>query len=435
MRRTCLTFTCHPQAPKTDWIVLTAHRPPISFPLARGQCVVCGANCALTAKTETCTCGSNLAVRYGTDADAFHRAREARAPGLWRYGALLPVSAEHASKLQVGWTPLLHLETDAGVALYLKDETRNPSGSLKDRASEVAVAVAAAHGIDTLVMASTGNAAASLSAIGAAAGRRVIVAVPANVPPAKLAQIRAYGATVHKIAGTYAEACAVAARIAHATGAMNRTTGLNPFTREGKKTCAFEIAEQMDWDAPDWVIVPTGDGNILSAMAKGFAELHALGVITRQPRLVAVQTSAATTIVLAFDPALPGAASHGTIADSIDVAEPQDFHAAVAALRATDGRAVIVPDDEIRASVLAMASRHGVFLEPSSAAAHAAFVRLQRDGAFAKGARVVLLGTGTGLKDPRPVLEAFEGEALTATRPEDWRQLLEPVTAPVGEPA
>lgn len=397
--------------------------------------MVCGAFCALTAQSETCACGGNLAVRYDTGAEAFHRVRTGGAAGLWRYGALLPVGAEYASKLKVGWTPLLHLGTGEGVALYLKDDTRNPSGSLKDRASEVAVAVAAAHGIDTLVMASTGNAAASLSAIGAAAGCRVIVAVPANVPPAKLVQIRAYGARVHKIAGTYAEACAVAARIAHATGAMNRTTGLNPFTREGKKTCAFEIAEQMGWEAPDWVIVPTGDGNILSAMAKGFAELQALGVIARLPRLVAVQTAAATTIARAFDPALPAAATHGTIADSIDVAEPQDFHAAVEALRATEGVAVIVGDDEIRAGVLAMASRHGVFLEPSSAAAHAAFVRLQRDGVFARGARVVLLGTGTGLKDPRPVLEAFEDEALTTTCPEDWRQLLDPVVDPVGEPA
>ncbi len=398
--------------------------------------MVCGTSCVLTAQSETCSCGGNLAVQYNIDAEAFHRSRGVNSPGLWRYSALLPVGADYASKLKVGWTPLLHLETDGGVSLYLKDETRNPSGSLKDRASEVVVAVAAAHGINTLVMASTGNAAASLSAIGAAAGCQVIVVVPANVPSAKLAQIRAYGARVHKIAGTYAEACTVAARIAHAIGAINRTTGLNPFTREGKKTCAFEIAEQMDWDAPDWVIVPTGDGNILSAMAKGFAELHALGVIARLPRLVAVQTLAATTIARAFAPALPAAAANGTIADSIDVAEPLDFHAAVDALRATDGQAVIVPDEEIRASVLAVASRYGVFLEPSSAAAHAAFVRLQREGAFARGARVVLLGTGNGLKDPRPVLDAFEGEALAATRPEDWRQLLgASVADPVGEPA
>lgn len=408
---------------------MTAHRPPLSSPLARGQCLLCGAACALTARSETCACGGNLAVRPDTDAATFHRMSDA--PGLWRYAALLPVGAEYAGKLKVGWTPLLHLETSGGVALHLKDDTRNPSGSLKDRASEVAVAVAVAQGIDTLVMASTGNAAASLSAIGAAAGRRVIVTVPATVPPAKLAQIRAYGARVHKIAGSYAEACGVAARIAREIGAMNRTTGLNPFTREGKKTCAFEIAEQLDWEAPDWVIVPTGDGNILSAMAKGFAELQALGVIARLPQLVAVQTAAAPIIARAFDPALPDASGQGTIADSIDVAEPQDFHAAVMALRATGGVAVVVGDAEIRASVLTMAARHGVFLEPSSAAAHAAFVRLAGEGVFARGARVVLLGTGTGLKDPRPVLEAFATETLPETRPEEWRQLLDPV----GEPA
>lgn len=348
---------------------------------------------------------------------------------MWQFEPFLPVAAQWGSHLQVGGTPLLNFGSVQGINLWLKDETRNPSGSLKDRASELVLAVAAACGITEVVMASTGNAAASLAAVGAAQKTRVTVVVPRDIPVAKLAQIRAFGAEVHRIDGSYAVACTVAGNLAQARGALNRTTGLNPFTREGKKTCALEIAKQLQWDAPDWVIIPTGDGNILSAMAKGFSDLQTAGLIQQQPRLVAVQTAAACPIAQAFDTSLQGGAS-ATCADSINVAAPMDLRAAVLALQRTAGQAVVVDDAEISAAVMNMAARFGVFLEPSSAAGYAGFERLRRQGVFAAGDRVVLLGTGTGLKDLRVVIAAAEAQAATAVHPDDWRSLIaQPVLA------
>lgn len=400
------------------------------FRRVTASCLACGRRLSVTAHSLTCDCGGNLDLQQPVSASpqALRRALEhCSTRSMWQFEPFLPVAAHWGSHLQVGGTPLLNLGSVQGINLWLKDETRNPSGSLKDRASELVLAVAAACGITEVVMASTGNAAASLAAVGAAQQTCVTVVVPRDIPVAKLAQICAFGAEVHRIDGSYAAACAVAGKLAKARGALNRTTGLNPFTREGKKTCAFEIALQLQWDAPDWVIVPTGDGNILSAMAKGFADLKAAGLIQQHVRLVAVQTAAACPIAQAFDPALWGessATSSVTCADSINVADPMDLQAAVLALQSTAGQAVVVDDAEISAAVMTMAARFGVFLEPSSAAGYAGFERLRQQGVFAAGDRVVLLGTGTGLKDLRVVIDAAEAQSAPAVHPDDWRSLI-----------
>ncbi|WP_417713950.1 threonine synthase [Pseudophaeobacter arcticus] len=407
-----------------------------------GGCLDCGQQQPITARSLTCGCGGNLELRQpiSTSPGSLRQrltddAQNASSHGMWQFEAFLPVGAEWRSHLQVGNTPLLDLGTTRDIRLWLKDETRNPSGSLKDRASELVLAVAAAFGIDEVVMASTGNAAASLAAIGAAQKTRVTVVVPRDIPVAKLAQIQAFGAEVHRIDGPYAAACTVAGKLAQARGAMNRTTGLNPFTREGKKTCALEIARQMDWLPPDWVVVPTGDGNILSAMAKGFADLKACGMIPHLPRLLAVQTAAACPIAqtfdaAVFDPALQGRAPD-TCADSINVPAPMDLRAAVLALHRSGGRAVVVDDAEITHAVMTLASHFGVFLEPSAAAGYAGFEKLQQQGLFAPGDRVVLLGTGTGLKDLRVAIAASEAHTAPCLHPGDWRSLVAPA-APLG---
>ncbi|GAA0331098.1 threonine synthase [Sphingomonas oligophenolica] len=406
----------------------------------RADCVACGRSHILSARTEACDCDrrENLALHYSLDAEtgsALRGSLAGNAPSLWRYAPLLPVESRFASRLQVGWTPLIDCGPCGSAHLFLKDETRLPSGSLKDRASEMVVAVAVAHGIDQVIVASTGNAAASLACIGAAAGVQVTVLVPATVPPAKLAQIVAYGARVHRVAGRYDDAFVMAGKIAEAQGIINRSTGLNPFTREGKKTCALEIAEQLGWQAPDWVIVPTGDGNILSAVWQGFRELAALGWLERMPRLVAVQSVASRYITSVFNGEEPRSAGNGeTIADSITVGHARDATAALAALNESAGVAVTVDDDEIIAAVLALGARFGMFAEPSSAAAFAAFERLNEAGRFARGDRVVCLITGTGLKDLRPVLAASALDAEPAVDPADWRSIV-PVAAQPVEPA
>lgn len=406
----------------------------------RADCIDCGRLHALAADSQCCDCPAlgNLAVRYRLDSEMSRALRESIAagePSLWRYAPLLPVSRRFASHLAVGWTPLLDCGPVGGARLLLKDETRNPSGSLKDRATEIVVAVAAAAGVRRVIVASTGNAAASLACIGAAAGLDVTILVPDAVPPAKLAQILAYGARVHRVAGRYDDAYIMAARIAEAEGILNRSTGRNPFTREGKKTCAFEIAEQLGWQAPEWVIVPTGDGNILSAIWKGFLELVALGLLDSAPRLIAAQAEASSVIAARHEGRASGGGDGATIADSINVGEPRDATAALAALTDSRGLAVMVDDTEIVAAVSALASRFGVFAEPSSAAAFAAFEKLRAARCFEPGDRVVCLVTGTGLKDLRPVLGAAASDAAPAVDPAEWRRLVATsVAAPLATP-
>lgn len=399
----------------------------------QAECVECGRASRLSAASGTCGCErrGNLAVRYTLDAArraALLDSVAADEPSLWRYAPLLPVERRFASRLMVGRTPLIDCGEVGGARLHIKDETRNPSGSLKDRASEVVVAVAAAHGLREVIVASTGNAAASLACVAASAGLRAVIVVPQTAPPAKLAQILAYGATVYRVAGRYDDAFALVETVSEKRGLFNRSTGINPFTREGKKTCAFEIAEQLGWRAPDWVIAPTGDGNILSALWKGFQELAALGLLSALPRLVAAQSVASAAIARAHGRhrALPNPdAADATIADSITVDEPRDRVAALAALRDSDGVAVEVDDRAIVAATRAMASRFGLFVEPSSAAAFAAFERMSEAGLIEPGQRVVCLATGTGLKDLRSVLSVASPEALAESapllRPGDWR--------------
>ncbi|AWK88330.1 threonine synthase [Azospirillum thermophilum] len=408
---------------------------PCRLTTDRADCVACGRPQPLPAGAAVCDCGrrENLAVRYPLDPARRAALLAAVAAGersLWRYAPLLPVGARHASRLQVGWTPLIDCGEVEGVRLHLKDETRNPSGSLKDRASEVVVAVAAARGVERVVVASTGNAAASLACIAASAGLTAVILVPQTVPQAKLAQILAYGATVYRVAGSYDDAFALVETASERLGLFNRSTGLNPFTREGKKTVALEIAEQLGWQAPDWVIVPTGDGNILSAVWKGFRELAALGLIARTPRLVAAQSAASPAIARAHGahPLLPPPdAAETTVADSITVDRPRDGTAALQALAESDGLAVEVDDEAIVAGVGEAAARFGLFVEPSGGAAVAAFRRLARAGLFERNQRVVCLATGSGLKDLRPILGAVTPEWLDRraplVRPGDWQSI------------
>lgn len=328
---------------------------------------------------------------------------------LWRYEALLPASSAFASNLHVGGTPLIDLGVDRdGIRLFAKDDTRNPSGSLKDRATEVALAVAKTLGYDTVIGASTGNAGASLACLAAAHGLNAKVVVPASAPRTKLVQILAYGAELIKIDGSYDEAFDIALDLAHREGIFCRNTGVNPYVREGKKTCAFEIAEQLDWEVPDWVIVPCGDGNVLSGIGTGFLQLATLGVTARVPRLVAAQARTSDSIARTFDiairagaiPRAPTPVSPDTCADSISVGRPRDHVGAIRSLLACDGRPVVVSDDAILAARRELARCFGLWVEPAAAASLAAARALQEQGAISPGDSVVLVLTGTGLKDP-----------------------------------
>ncbi len=217
----------------------------------------------------------------------------------------LPVESEWFAPIPVGKTPLWapqRLREQFGAPnLWLKDDTCNPSGSFKDRASWLVAAFAKKHGVQEIVLASTGNAASSMAAVGAAAGLRIKVFLPASAPPAKRIQVLQYGAELIAVDGSYDQAFDLCLEASRLYGWYNRNTGYNPYTREGKKTCSYEILEQLGWKCPDKVFVSVGDGNIISGLWKGFVDFYSIGLIDRLPQLVGVQAEKSDAIKRAFD--------------------------------------------------------------------------------------------------------------------------------------
>ena len=343
-------------------------------------------------------------------------------------------SAEYFPPFPVGDTPLLAVPELLSVLgtpnLQIKDDTRNPSGSTKDRASFLVVAKAKEYGYKTVATASTGNAATALAAVAAASGIRAVVFVPASAPREKLVQMLAYGATVMPIDGTYDEAFELCCAACEEFGWYNRNTALNPFTIEGKKTAALEIARQMTPEAPDVVVVPTGDGVILSGLAKGFDDLVRGGLIDRPPRLIAVQPDESASIAHALITGsesitpVPGAKS---VADSLTVEAPRNAIQCLRAIRASGGGGVVVSDDEIVDGIAELAQHTGVFAEPAGAAVLPGLRRALQSGLVDRRERIVLLVTGTGLKDvasasravaePSPIKPNLEAVA------QRWREI------------
>lgn len=381
------------------------------------KCPVCGRSYSADEVQYTCpACGEvgtlevlydYQALRTQLDRDALRNHSE---QSMWRYKALLPI--EGGSKvppLRVGMTPLYdttRLADALGLQqVWLKDDGQNPTGSLKDRASAMIVARAMEQGIQTVSTASTGNAAAALSGIGASMGMNIIIFVPASAPEAKIAQLLVYGATVLLVEDTYDVAFDLCSQMCLSEGWYCRNTGMNPYTVEGKKTVAYEIAEQLNWNVPDVVMVGVGDGNIIAGVYKGFYDLLQLGWIQRIPRLIGVQAEGSSALVHAWENKLkpqdmqPMTAD--TIADSISAGIPRDRAKALRAVRETQGAMIAVPDNEIIAAIPELARLTGVFGEPSCTAVYAGAKRAVQSGLLDKNESVLLLMTGNGLKDIR----------------------------------
>jgi threonine synthase len=281
--------------------------------------------------------------------------------------------------------------------LLLKDDTRQPTGSFKDRASQLVVANALERNCDTICAASTGNAGSSLAGMAAAAGLRSVVLVPASASATKLTQTAAFGALLLPVDGSYDDAFELSLQLEQETGWINRNTAWNPFTIEGKKTAAIEIAYQLNWQVPDVVFVPTGDGVILSGLYKGFSDCLRLGWIDRIPRLIAVQAEGSCVVVDSLqDSSLRRRPESHTAADSICVDAPRNLDMALRAIRDTNGAGVKVSDNEIFSAVSEMAELTGVFAEPAAAAAWAGAHKWLREET--EPLTAVLLITGSGLK-------------------------------------
>jgi len=347
---------------------------------------------------------------------------------LWSYLPLLPVKdppGEATPLHAAGGTPVFHLRRLAQTLnlqnLWLKDESRNPSASFKDRASAVVITRAREIEAEVVVTASTGNAGAALACMAAAVGQKAVIFAPKSAPPAKVAQLLIFGAKVMLVDGTYDDAFDLTIKASEEFGWYCRNTGYNPFTAEGKKTAAFEIWEwwqdaHAKWHeefgedldhAPLTVFVSVGDGNIISGIHKGFKDLYQLGWMTRIPRIIGVQAEGSAAISNAFhgntETITPVSAR--TIADSISVDLPRDGVRAVRAAKETGGTYVNVSDAEILRAIAEL-GKVGIFAEPAGATAYAGLVKAAATGVVGSEDPILVLNTGSGLKDVRAAMQA-----------------------------
>lgn len=335
-----------------------------------------------------------------------------RPPTHWRYRELLPIGpAPIPESLLIGWTPIIEaprLAKALGVArVRLKDEGRSASASFKDRASSVGVVRALNERATAIACASTGNAASSLAHCAAAVGLRCNIFVPQSVPQGKLAQLLAYGARVFKVLDNYAAAYDLCERACARFGWYNRNCAVNPYLVEGKKTGGLEVAEQCADDPPNWVSVSVGDGCTVAGIAKGIAQMKALGIIDWSARVLAVQAAGVAPIARAFESGhFEPMSVGGTYADSIDCPVPRNWRKAVESVRASDGAFVSVTDEQIMDAVRVTGRLAGVFAEPAAAAAVAGVAEAVRRGVIHSGASVVAMITGNGLKDTAGALRA-----------------------------
>ena len=422
------------------------------------RCTTCGTEYSVEATRYTCTKdGGNLdaVYNYAAIAERVNPADMVGVPdrSVWHYAFLLPLSYDSIAPVSarsgptplssLGWSPLYRapaLERGLDIrAIWLKDDGRLPSASFKDRASSMVIARALDMGAEVVVTASTGNAAAALATMSVGTGIQAIVFVPEGTPEGKLAGILIHGATVYAVPGSYDDAVALCSAAAERFGWYNRSTGLNPYTREGKKTAAYEICEQLarmgkgeggmgrgEWGrgtaqtipfpisyspsfrSPDVVIVPVGDGNIISGVHKGFKDLLALGWIERMPRFIGVTASLAPALFQAWQSGTEHITRmpSSTLASGISVDLPNDGIMALRAIRETGGTFIEATDEEMLDAMAVLGRDAGVFVEPACAATYVGLVKARRAGAIGPDDEVVLQLTGSGLKDTQSALRA-----------------------------
>jgi threonine synthase len=366
--------------------------------------------------------GGNLDIIYDYStlrSELFqHTITGSQKSSIWRYLPLLPVNdpqGEDTPLSAVGWTPIYSptgLRQKLGSpSLWVKDESSNPTASFKDRASAVVVVRAQEIGAQVVVTASTGNAGAALAGMAAATGQRAVIFAPRTAPPAKIAQLLIYEAQVVLVDGNYDQAFNLSLQAANEFGWYCRNTGYNPFTLEGKKTAALEIWEsvilQHSFDQQLAVFVSVGDGNIISGLHKGFKDLQALGWMEQMPQLFGVQAEGSAAIANAFTSGVEEITpvTADTLADSICVDLPRDGVRAVRAVRQTGGAYLTVSDEEILAAITDL-GRVGIFAEPAGATGYAGLQKALNQGMIGSEVPVLVINTGSGLKDIKAAMEA-----------------------------
>jgi len=357
-----------------------------------------------------CACGAPLLARYDlASARAWDRdSLRGREPNMWRYRELMPVFADETPvSLGEGFTPLFHatrLGARLGMdRLYIKDESLNPTNSFKARGQSAAITRAKGLGVTTVSVPSAGNAGNAMAAYAAKAGLRAEVFLPKDVKEPFARECILYGAGVTLVDGLITDAARVAAEKGGPLGWYDVSTLKEPYRIEGKKTMAYELAEQMDWRYPDWILYPTGGGTGMVGMWKAFEELEAIGWIApqRRPRMVSVQADGCAPIVRAFEQGLEKAPmweNAATVADGLRVPRAIGDFLVLRAVRESGGTALSVPDNEMVDGMITLGSTEGVSAAPEGGAALAALERLLAAGTIKPHESVVLFNTGGALK-------------------------------------
>ena len=328
---------------------------------------------------------------------------------------LLPIQkVESLPNLKIGNTPLYSIDkidnSNLPFKLFLKDDSQNPTFSFKDRASSLVSAYAKEQDIETIITASTGNAGSSLSGMCAAQNQKAIIILPEKAPPAKLTQSIMYGAKVIRVKGTYDDAFELSIEATKQFGYYNRNTAFNPLTIEGKKTVSFELFEQLGYKIPDRIFVPVGDGVIISGVYKGFEDLMNLGITSKMPIVVAVQSEGSDNLVrnctggfirpqTKDNPVYFTIKPSQTIADSISVDIPRNFYMAQQFTQKYQGEFLSVSDAKIIEASKTLSKNTGLFAEPAASAAFAGFLSYNEQKKLLKNSSNVVLLTGSGLKD------------------------------------
>jgi threonine synthase len=354
-------------------------------------------------------CFGPLEVAYDYDAirAAVSRERIAQGPlSLWRYADLLPAEPDAAVDLGTGFTPLVkadRLAAELGLRdVWIKNDTRNPTNSFKDRVVSVALSKALEFGFKVAACASTGNLANSVAAHAARAGLRSYVFIPSNLEQGKVVTTAVYGGNLVAIEGNYDDVNRLCAELAGMYEWAFVNVNMRPYYAEGSKTLAFETAEQLDWTAPDHVVVPVASGSLLTKIRKGFDELHKVGLLDDAPqvRVSGAQALGCSPVAKAFiensDTIRP--VKPDTIAKSLAIGNPADGYFALDVVRSTGGGFAAVTDDEVVDGMRLLARTEGIFAETAGGVTIATLKRLAADGVIRPEERVVVYITGHGLK-------------------------------------
>ncbi|MDE7262326.1 MAG: threonine synthase [Oscillospiraceae bacterium] len=400
------------------------------------KCVKCGKIYNAAPTLTNCSCGGILDIVYDYDYIKTVLTKDKLAArrdnSMWRYRELLPVEeGTQTPPLRVGWSPLYEaprLAEELGVGkLYVKDDGVNPTASLKDRASSMAVAKATEAGARVIACSSTGNAASSLAGNAAAAGLETYIFIPSRAPKGKVAQLMTFGATVISVQGSYEETFELSKAAIDKWGWYNRNAAINPYLSEGKKTVGLEIMEQLGWAVPDYIAISVGDGCTIAGLWKGLKDLYAIGFIDKLPRLISAQAEGCCPLNRAIESGEDWRPmEENTLADSIAVGVPRNADKALMAIRESNGLVVNVSDQEIMAAQKLLGKSCGVFGEPAGVTGTAGLKKLCGQGKIPADATVVSVVTGNGLKDVANAI-AFCGEPISI--PNDMDRLVEAFNA------